>query len=30
VCLEKDENLVEPIWASIVAYAKHLKIAWGV
>jgi hypothetical protein len=29
VCFEKDENLVEPIWASIVAYAKHLKVAWG-
>jgi hypothetical protein len=29
-CLEKDENLVETIWASGVAYAKHLKLAWGV
>ncbi len=28
--LEKDENLVETIWASRVAYAKHLKLAWGV
>jgi hypothetical protein len=28
-CLEKDENLVETIWASIVAYAKPLKVAWG-
>jgi hypothetical protein len=27
---EKDENLVEAIWASIVAYAKPLKVAWGV
>jgi hypothetical protein len=28
--LEKDENLVEAIWVSIVTYAKHLKVAWGV
>jgi hypothetical protein len=27
---EKDENLVEAIWASRVAYAKPLKVAWGV
>jgi hypothetical protein len=27
--LEKDENLVETIRASIVAYAKPLKVAWG-
>jgi hypothetical protein len=30
VHLEKDENLVEAIWASKVAYAKLLKVAWGV
>jgi hypothetical protein len=29
-CLEKDENLVETIWASKVTYAKPLKVAWGV
>jgi hypothetical protein len=28
-CLEKDENLVETIWASKVAYVKPLKVAWG-
>jgi hypothetical protein len=28
-CFENDENLVETIWASKVAYAKPLKIAWG-
>jgi len=28
-CLEKDENLVEIIWASRVTYAKPLKVAWG-
>jgi hypothetical protein len=28
-CLEKDKNLVETIWASRVAYAKLLKLAWG-
>jgi hypothetical protein len=28
-CLEKDENLVETIWASRVAYVKPLKVAWG-
>jgi hypothetical protein len=27
---EKDENLVETIQASRVAYAKPLKVAWGV
>jgi hypothetical protein len=27
--LEKDENLVEAIWASRIAYAKPLKVAWG-
>jgi hypothetical protein len=27
---EKDENLVETIWASKIAYAKPLKVAWGV
>jgi hypothetical protein len=26
--LEKDENLVETIWASITTYAKPLKVAW--
>jgi hypothetical protein len=30
VCLEKDENLLEIIWASRVTYAKPLKVAWGV
>jgi hypothetical protein len=29
VHLEKDENLVDAIWASKVAYAKLLKVAWG-
>jgi len=29
-CFEKDGNLVETIRASRVAYAKPLKIAWGV
>jgi hypothetical protein len=29
-CLENDKNLVETIWANIVAYAKPLKVAWGV
>jgi hypothetical protein len=28
--LEKDENLVETIWASKVVYAKPLKVTWGV
>jgi hypothetical protein len=28
-CLEKDENLVETIWASKVAYTKPLKVGWG-
>jgi hypothetical protein len=28
-CLENDDNLVETIRASIVAYAKPLKVAWG-
>jgi hypothetical protein len=27
--LEKDDNLVEAIWTSGIAYAKPLKIAWG-
>ncbi len=27
--LEKDENLVETIWASKITYAKPLKLAWG-
>jgi len=27
--LEKDGNLVETIWASRIAYAKPLKLAWG-
>jgi hypothetical protein len=27
--LEKDENLIETIQASRVAYAKPLKLAWG-
>jgi hypothetical protein len=26
--IEKDENLVEVIWASKLAYAKPLKVAW--
>jgi len=30
MCFEKDGNLVEAIQASIVAYAKPLKVAWGV
>jgi hypothetical protein len=29
-CFEKDENLVETIWASRIAYAKPLKVAWGI
>jgi hypothetical protein len=29
VHLEKDENLVETIWASKIAYAKPFKVAWG-
>jgi hypothetical protein len=29
-CLEKNENLVETIQASKIAYAKPLKLAWGV
>ncbi len=29
VHLEKDENLVETIQASKVAYVKLLKVAWG-
>jgi hypothetical protein len=29
-CLQKDENLLETIWASRVAYAKPLKVAWGI
>jgi len=28
-CLEKDENLVEIIWANKITYAKLLKVAWG-
>ncbi len=28
-CIENDENLVEAIWASKVAYTKLLKVAWG-
>jgi hypothetical protein len=27
--LEKDDNLVETIWASRIAHAKPLKLAWG-
>jgi hypothetical protein len=27
--LWKDENLVEAIWANILAYVKPLKVAWG-
>jgi hypothetical protein len=30
VCLEKDNNLVETIWASIVANANPLKVAWAI
>jgi len=30
VRLEKDENLVEIISTSKVAYAKPLKVAWGI
>jgi len=30
VHLGKDENFVEAIWASKAAYAKLLKVAWGV
>jgi len=26
----KEENLVEAFWASIVVYAKPLKVAWGI
>jgi hypothetical protein len=26
----KEENLVEAFWASIITYAKPLKVAWGV
>jgi hypothetical protein len=29
VCREEDENLVETIQASKVAYAMPLKVAWG-
>ncbi len=29
VHLEKDDNLVEAIWANIVTYVKLLKVAWG-
>jgi len=29
MCLEKNEILVETIWASRVTYAKLLKVAWG-
>jgi hypothetical protein len=29
VHLEQDKNLIETIWASKVAYAKPLKVAWG-
>jgi predicted RNA methylase len=29
-CLEKDDNLVEAIQANKSAYAKTLKVAWGV
>jgi hypothetical protein len=28
-CFEKDENLVETIWANRITYAKFLKVAWG-
>jgi len=28
-CFEKDENLVETIWANRISYAKFLKVAWG-
>jgi hypothetical protein len=28
-CLEKDENLIETIQASKIAYVKPLKVAWG-
>ncbi len=28
--LEKDENLIETIQASRIAYAKPLKVAWGI
>jgi hypothetical protein len=27
---EKDDNLVETIWTSIIVYAKPFKVAWGV
>jgi len=28
--LEKNKNFVETIWASIITYAKLLKVAWGI
>jgi hypothetical protein len=28
-CFEKDDNLVEAIRTSKIAYAKPLKVAWG-
>jgi hypothetical protein len=28
-CFEKDDNLVEVMRASKIAYAKPLKVAWG-
>jgi hypothetical protein len=30
VCLEKDGKLIEAIRASIIAYAKLPKVAWGI
>jgi hypothetical protein len=30
VHLKKDKNLVETIWASIIAYVKPLKVAWRI
>jgi hypothetical protein len=30
MCLEKNEILVETIWANRVTYAKLLKVAWGI
>jgi hypothetical protein len=30
VCLGKDANLIEVIQVSIIAYARPLKVAWGV
>jgi hypothetical protein len=27
---KKDDNLVEAIWASKVAYAKPFKVVWGI